>query len=64
MQPFSSIIHNVRSNHEYDEQKIQPINPAAQAANFSLQLAQFTLATHANLQILESVVQRNSVILN
>nr|CAH0113342.1 unnamed protein product [Daphnia galeata] len=60
MQPFSSIIHNVRSNHEYDEQIIQPINPAAQVADFSLQFEQFTLATHANLQILESVVQRNS----
>jgi hypothetical protein len=62
MQPFSSIIHNVRSNHEYDEQIIQPINPAVLAADFSLQLARFSLATHTNLQILESMIQSNSVI--
>ncbi|EFX85907.1 hypothetical protein DAPPUDRAFT_309016 [Daphnia pulex] len=60
MQPFSSIIHNIRSSNDYDEQIIQSTDDIVPADPLLQQLSQFPLSTQANLQTLESSLQTNS----
>jgi hypothetical protein len=62
MQPFSSIIHNIRSNNDYDEQTIQSTDDIVSDEPFLQRFLQFILSTQANLQTLESTLQTNSVI--
>jgi hypothetical protein len=62
MQPFSSIIHNIRSSNDYDEQIIQSTDDIVPADPFLQQLSQFHLSTQANLQTQESTLQTHSVI--
>jgi hypothetical protein len=60
MQPFSSIIHNIRSNNDYDEQTIQSTDDIVSDGQRFLQ---FIMSTQGNLQThLESALQTNSVI--
>ncbi|XP_046455273.1 E3 ubiquitin-protein ligase Topors-like [Daphnia pulex] len=60
MQPFSSIIHNIRSNNDYDEQTIQSTDDIVSDVPFLQRFLQFILSTQANLQTLESTLQTNS----
>jgi hypothetical protein len=62
MQPFSSIIHNIRSNNDYDEQTIQSTDDIVSDEPFLQRFLQFILSTQANLQTLESTLQTNPVI--
>jgi hypothetical protein len=62
MQPFSSIIHNIRSSNDYDEQTIQSTDDIVSDEPFLQRFLQFILSTQANLQTLESTLQTNSVI--